>query len=141
CRFFAFPFVVHEIRRRAGANERWCQMKYLFLLYSEEGGGPAPDSPEGQAIFSAYGKFFEEVNGRGVVLAGGRVQRCESATTVTVPARYTMNAHILWRADGEQVYVFFVLGVADETDAIDLAAMIPAAAHGRVEARPILVFT
>ena len=116
-------------------------MKYLFLLYSEEGGGPAPDSPEGQAIFNAYGKFFEEVNGRGVFLAGDPVQPSKTATTVTVRDGKTGTAAGPAHPGGEQVIGFYVLEVADEKEAIDLAAKIPAAAHGRVEARPILVFT
>jgi hypothetical protein len=40
---------------------------------------------------------------------------------------------------GEQIIGFYVLEVADADEAVALAAKIPAAAHGRVEARPILV--
>ena len=58
-------------------------MKYLFLLYAEEGGGPAPDSPEGQAVLAAYGAFFQEVDGRGAFLSGDPVQPSSTATTVT----------------------------------------------------------
>ena len=33
-------------------------MKYLFLLYADENGFPAPDSPEAKAQLEAYGAFF-----------------------------------------------------------------------------------
>lgn len=116
-------------------------MKYLFLLYAEEGGGPTPDSPEGQAIFNAYGKFFEEVNGRGLFVAGDPVQPSATATTVTVRDGKTGTTAGPARPGGEQLIGFYVLDVSDEKEAIDLAAKIPAAGHGRVEARPILVFS
>jgi hypothetical protein len=125
----------------AGAIERWCAMKYLFLLYSEEGGSPAPDSPEAQAVLAAYGKFFEEVDGRGAFLSGDPVQPSATAKTVTVREGKTDTAAGPARPGGEQVIGFYVLEVADENEAIELASKIPAAAHGRVEARPILVFS
>ena len=49
-------------------------MKYLFLLYADESGFPAPGSPELQAQLEAYGAFFEEVDGRGQFQAGDPVQ-------------------------------------------------------------------
>ncbi len=115
-------------------------MKYLFLLYAEENGGPAPDSPEAQAEFAAYGAFFEEVNGRGQFVAGDPVQPSATAKTVSVRDGKTSSADGPARPGGEQLIGFYVLDVADEQEAIDLAAKIPAAKHGRVEARPILVF-
>ena len=62
-------------------------MKYLFLLYADEGGGPAPGTPEAQAVLAAYGAFFEEVDGRGAFLSGDPVQPSSTARTVTVPRR------------------------------------------------------
>ena len=37
-------------------------MEYLFLLYADESGFPAPGSPEAQAQMAAYGAFFQEVD-------------------------------------------------------------------------------
>jgi hypothetical protein len=59
-------------------------MKYLFLLYADENGFPAPDSPEAKAQLEAYGAFFNEVDGRGLFQAGDPVQSSSTATTVTV---------------------------------------------------------
>jgi hypothetical protein len=116
-------------------------MKYLFLLYAEEGNAPAPDSPEAQAQFAAYGKFFEEVDGAGKFVSGDPVQPSTTARTVTVRGGRSEAAAGPARPDGEQVIGFYVLDVAGEDEAVELAAKIPAAAHGRVEARPILVFS
>jgi hypothetical protein len=114
-------------------------MKYLFLLYADESRSPAPGSPELQAQLDAYGAFFEEVDGRGQFQAGDPVQPSSAATTVTVRDGRTSASDGPASPGGEQIIGFYVLEVADADEAVALAAKIPAAAHGRVEARPILV--
>jgi hypothetical protein len=114
-------------------------MKYLFLLYADESGFPAPGSPEFEAQNDAYGAFFEEVNGRGLFQAGDPVQPSSTAATVTVRDGQTAEAEGPAKPGGEQVIGFYVLDVAGHDEAVALAAKVPAAAHGRVEARPILV--
>jgi hypothetical protein len=114
-------------------------MKYLFLLYADESGFPAPGSPELQAQLEAYGAFFQEVDGRGQFQAGDPVVPSSAATTVTVRDGRTSTSDGPASPGGEQIIGFYVLEVADADEAVAVAARIPAAAHGRVEARPILV--
>jgi hypothetical protein len=114
-------------------------MKYLFLLYADESGFPAPGSPELQAQLEAYGAFFQEVDGRGQFQAGDPVAPSSAATTVTVRDGRTSSSDGPASPGGEQIIGFYVLEVADADEAVAVAARIPAAAHGRVEARPILV--
>jgi hypothetical protein len=124
-------------RRRHGQGDDL--MKYLFLLYADEGARPAPGSPELEATLSAYGAFYELVSGNGAFQAGDPVQASSSATTVTVRDGATATAGGPARPGGEQIIGFYVLEVGSDAEAVELAAKIPAAAHGRVEARPILV--
>jgi hypothetical protein len=119
----------------------WCCMKYLFLLYADENGFPPPGSPEAQAQLDAYGAFFQEVDGRGLFQAGDPVQASAAAKTVTVRDGEASATEGPARPGGEQVIGFYVLDVSGEDEAVELAAKIPAAAHGRVEARPILVLS
>jgi hypothetical protein len=114
-------------------------MKYLFLLYADESGFPAPDSPEAKAEYEAYGAFFNEVDGRGIFKAGDPVQPSSTATTVTVRDGQASNAQGPASPGGEQIIGFYVLEVSGADEAAELAAKIPAAQYGRVEARPILV--
>jgi hypothetical protein len=114
-------------------------MKYLFLLYADEGGFPPMESPEAQAVLKAYGDFFQEVDSLGVFQAGDPVQPSSTAKTVTLRDGQTSTSEGPAKPGGEQVIGFYVLDVAGEAQAVQLAAKIPAAAHGRVEARPILV--
>jgi len=114
-------------------------MKYLFLLYADENGFPAPDSPEAKAEYDAYGAFFNEVQSRGLFQAGDPVAPSATATTVTVRDGQRSNAQGPASPGGEQIIGFYVLDVSGPDEALELAAKIPAAAYGRVEARPILV--
>jgi hypothetical protein len=114
-------------------------MKYLFLLYADENGRPAPGSPEMEATLKAYGAFYELVSANGALKAGDPVQQSSSATTVTVRDGTTATQEGPAKPGGEQIIGFYVLEVGSAADAVELAAKIPAAAHGRVEARPILV--
>ena len=115
-------------------------MTYLFLLYADESTFPAPGSPELQAQLEAYGAFYELVSGKGAFKAGDPLQRSSSATTVSCPRRAAIDHRRRRRSPGgEQIIGFYVLEVGSDAEAVELAAKIPAAAHGRVEARPILV--
>jgi hypothetical protein len=116
-------------------------MKYLLLLYADEGAMPPVDSPDFQAQSAAYGTFFEELDRRGVFQAGDPVQPSATATTVTVRDGRNASADGPARPGGEQLIGFYVLDVSGPDEALELAAKVPAAAYGRVEARPILVLS
>jgi hypothetical protein len=116
-------------------------MKYLFLLYADESGFPAPGSPESEKALAGYNAFYQEVTGRGLFQAGDPVQPSTSATTVSVRGDRVENTPGPARPDGEQIIGFYLLDVADPAQAVRLAAKIPAAEHGRVEVRPILVLS
>lgn len=114
-------------------------MKYLFLLYADENSFPPADSPEAQAVFAAYGAFFADVDGRGVLRAGDPVEASATATTVTVRDGQTAATEGPAKPGGEQIIGFYVLDVDSAEEAVELASKIPASQHGRVEARPIRV--
>jgi hypothetical protein len=116
-------------------------MKHLFLLYVDESALLAPGTPESEKALAGYGAFYEEVSGRGLFQAGDPVQPAATATTVSVRNGKTETRQGPSRPDGEQIIGFYVLDTADEADAIQLAAKIPAAEQGRVEVRPILVLS
>jgi hypothetical protein len=122
-------------------DEGMVRMKYLFLLCAAENGFPAPGSPEAKVQLEAYGAFFQEVDGRGLFRAGDPVQPSSKATTVTVREGEASATEGPAQPGGEQVIGFYVLEVSGEDEAVELAAKIPAAADGRVEARPILVLS
>jgi hypothetical protein len=115
-------------------------MKYLFLLYADETAPrPDPTSPEAQAMFAAYGAFTAETTASGAFQGGDPVLPSSTAVTVSVADGATSSTAGPALAGDEQLIGFYVLEVSGEEEAIALAAKIPAAMHGKVEARPIMV--
>jgi hypothetical protein len=113
-------------------------VKYLYLLYADESKTPAPDSPAMNQQQAAYGAFYEEITGAGVMQAGDPVLPSATGTTVRARGGDVENTAGPHSPGGEQVIGFYVLDVPTEEEAIAYAAKIPAASVGAVEVRPIL---
>ena len=113
-------------------------MKYLYLLYADESQTPAPDSPEMNQQQAAYGRFYEEVAGAGVMQGGDPVHASSTSTTVRARGGSVERKAGPHTPGGEQIIGFYVLDVASEDEAIKYAAKIPAASVGAVEVRQIL---
>lgn len=112
-------------------------MKYLFLLYADESAAPAPGSPDLELQVAAYGRYYEEVSGRGLFQSGDPVQPSRTATTVRVRDGAPQTATGPFVPGKDQVIGFYVLDCKDGDEAVTYAAKIPAASHGAVEVRPI----
>jgi hypothetical protein len=113
-------------------------MKYAFLLWQDEATMPAPGSPAFDAQNQAYGAFYQEVAAAGRFQAGDPFQPSAAGTTVRVRDGATSAASGPRNGGPEQLIGFYVLDVADQDQAVALAAKIPAASAGAVEVRPIL---
>ena len=74
----------------------------------------------------------------GVKLAGEALQPTSSATTVRVRGGKTQTMDGPFAETKEQLGGFYMFDCASLDDAIRYAAMIPSAAHGSVEVRPIM---
>ena len=113
-------------------------MKYLYLLYANESKLPGPGSPEFDQQNAAYGRYYEEVSGRGMFHSGDPVQSSSTATTVRVRNGSTEAASGPFNGGPAQLVGFYVLDCKDRDEAVAYAAKIPAASQGAVEVRPIL---
>jgi hypothetical protein len=113
-------------------------MKYLYLLYADESKAPAPGTPDFDRQNEAYGRYYEEVSGRGLFQSGDPVQPSAAATTVRVRNGSTQAASGPFKAGAEQLVGFYVLDCKDANEAVAYAAKVPAASVGAVEVRPII---
>ena len=59
-------------------------MRYLCLIYFDEQAQANRSAEEMGAIMQAYGKYTEELEGAGAMLAGEALQPTTTATTVQV---------------------------------------------------------
>jgi hypothetical protein len=108
--------------------------------------GPAEDEGQGTqedwaAVIAEYNEFGEKAGAAGVVAGGEALQDTATATTIHVKGG---KGGELITTDGpfaetkEVLGGFYLLKCADLDEAVQWAAQIPGAWHGRVEVRPII---
>jgi hypothetical protein len=113
---------------------------YMLLIYDDPSTSPDPGSPEGQQEYQEYFAFSDAVQKDGAFVSGAPLQATDTATTVRVNG--TGEAVL---TDGpfadtkEWLAGYYVLDCPDLDTATAQAARIPAARHGSVEVRPIMV--
>jgi len=113
-------------------------MKYLYLLYADESKLPAADSPQMEQQQAAFGKYYEELSGKGMFKAGDPVQPSRTATTVRVRNGSTKTASGPATTGTEQIMGFYVIEAKNQDEAVAYAAKVPSAAVGSIEVRPIV---
>jgi hypothetical protein len=118
--------------------------QYLALIY-----GPAdqqvarPDDFSGE-MMADYAEFGAASEAAGVVVGGNALQSTDTATTVSVLGG---KGGEIVTTDGpfaetkEVLGGYYLLDCPDLDQAIAWAARIPGAWHGKVEVRPIVVFS
>lgn len=115
-------------------------MKYMFLIYGNEADRARMTEAEGQAEMGAYFAFNETAAKRAKVEASEALHPISSATTVRVRDGKTVTTDGPFAETKEQFGGFYLIDCKDLDEAIELAAMIPGAANGSVEIRPVVVF-
>jgi hypothetical protein len=114
---------------------------YAALIYTPaemEGQGTPEDWA---AVMAEYNEFGEKAGAAGVVAGGEALQDTATATTIHVAGG---KGGELITTDGpfaetkEVLGGFYLLKCADLDEAVQWAAQIPGAWHGRVEVRPII---
>ncbi len=115
-------------------------MKYMLLIYSEPGCGPAPGSPEADAENNAYFALSTELATSGKLVSGEPLQGVETATTVRVRDGRSLTTDGPFAETKEVLGGYYLLDVPDLDEALRWAAKIPTAAHGKIEVRPLMDF-
>lgn len=113
-------------------------MKYIALIYSAPGVGPMPDTPEFGEFMDGYRVAGETYNKDGVFVAGEPLEPVETATSVRVRNGKVETMDGPFAETKEHLGGFYILDCDNLDDAIRYAAMIPSAAFGTVEVRPIM---
>jgi hypothetical protein len=113
-------------------------MRYLALIYGDENVEYTPE--QGEEVMRAYLAFGEEGNKAGVIKGGDALQPTSTATTVTVRDGETLTTDGPFAETKEQFGGYYELECDNLDQAIEWAAKIPGAMHGRVEVRPIMEF-
>jgi hypothetical protein len=112
-------------------------MRYMLIICAEEEGEMARADDETAALMQEYGKFWDEMSGRGLMKDGARLRPTTDATTVRVRNGETLTADGPFAETKEQIGGFYVVDCKDLDEAIEVASKIPNAKNGTIEIRPI----
>ena len=115
-------------------------MRYLLLIYHDEAANAAMSQAEQEAEYAAYIAFGEAVRQRGVRVEGEALMPTTSATTVRVRDGRTLTTDGPFAETKEQLGGYYMAECRDLDEAIEVAAMLPGAATGSIEVRPIVEF-
>jgi hypothetical protein len=115
-------------------------MKYAFTIYTDESQRESATPEQMEQVSQAYGAVTQEMNEKGIFVAGDGLYPTATATTVRVRDGEQSVTDGPFAETKEQLGGFYVLDVKDLDEAIEWAAKIPGAQSGSVEIRPVLVY-
>jgi hypothetical protein len=115
-------------------------MKYAFTIYTDESQREAASEEDQAAMAQAYGVLTQEMQEKGVLLAGEGLYPTQTATTVRVRDGERDVTDGPFAETKEALGGFYVLDVKDLDEAIEWAAKIPGSQIGSIEIRPVMVF-
>jgi len=115
-------------------------MRYLLLIYGDEGGYAGASAEDMQNEMAEYMAFGEAITAEGIMRGGEALQPSGTATTVRVREGETLLSDGPFAETHEQLGGFYMIECDTLDEAIGAARRIPGARHGSVEVRPIREF-
>jgi hypothetical protein len=115
-------------------------MKYALTIYGDESAAAGASPEDMQAVAQAYGAVTQEMQDKGVYVAGEGLYPTQTATTVRIRDDERGVTDGPFAETREQLGGFYLIDCKDLDEAIDWAAKIPASQSGSVEIRPVMVF-
>ncbi len=115
-------------------------MQYLAIIYTDPARAPAFGTPGFQAMMEGYFAFTAMLKEKGAFVAGDGLKGVETATSVRVTEGKVETMDGPFAETKEYLGGYYLMEVPDLDTAIRYAAMIPTAAFGTVELRPVMVY-
>lgn len=112
-------------------------MKYIALIYSDPALEPSYGTPEFAAMMQGYGALNVALRSAGVYVAGDALQDVDTATSLRVRGGRTETMDGPFAETKERLGGYYIIDCADLDQALKFAAMIPSAAFGTIEVRPL----
>ena len=113
-------------------------MRYALLIYASEQEWAAQSEEQAQVVNQEYMAFTKDIIDRGLMKGGEALQPTSTATSVRVRNGDTLTTDGPFAETKDQLGGFYLVDCKDLDEAIEVAAKIPAAAHGAIEVRPIM---
>jgi hypothetical protein len=116
-------------------------MRYVLLIYDLHGRYNSMPEAEQAAEYQTYMDFGAEAQKRGMLRDGNELDATRLATTVRVRDDRITTTDGPFAETKEHLGGYYLLDCKNLDEAIEMAAMIPAAKYASVEIRPIVEFT
>jgi hypothetical protein len=113
-------------------------MKYMLLMYNDPAVEPAYGTPEFEAMMGGFFAANEKMLADGVLLGGEGLQGVETATSLRIKSGKVETMDGPFAETREHLGGYYVIDVEDLDAALKYAAIIPSAAFGTVEIRPLM---
>ncbi|MGL4974616.1 MAG: YciI family protein [Bosea sp. (in: a-proteobacteria)] len=113
-------------------------MKYMLLIYNDPAREPAYGTPEFQAMMGGFFQLNERMNADGVLRGGEGLKGAETATSLRIKSGKVETMDGPFAETKEHLGGYYVIEVADLDAALKYAALIPSAAFGTIEVRPLM---
>jgi hypothetical protein len=112
-------------------------MKYMILIYSDPALEPPYGTPAFDAMMQGYGAANKVMEDAGVMIAGDGLQDVETATSLTTRSGKVETMDGPFAETKERLGGYYIVDCADLDEALRYAALVPSAAFGTVEVRPL----
>ena len=113
-------------------------MKYLLLIYENEGNFATVSEEDGNRIFAEYMDYTRGIKKAGNYIGGEALQPVATATTVRQRNGKTLTTDGPFAETKEQLGGYYLVDAKDLDEAIKLAGGIPAVRTGSIAVRPIM---
>ncbi len=115
-------------------------MQYLALIYAAPDAGPVYGTPEFKTMMDGYFALNTELKTRGAWLGGEGLKPVETATSVRLVSGKVETMDGPFAETKEHLGGYYLIDVPDLDSAVKVAAMIPGAAYGTIELRPVMTY-
>ena len=112
-------------------------MKYMILIYSDPALEPAYGTPEFDVMMQGYGAANKAMEAAGVMVSGDGLQDVETATSLTTRSGKVETMDGPFAETKERLGGYYIVDCANLDEALTYAALVPSAAYGTVEVRPL----
>jgi hypothetical protein len=112
-------------------------MKYMILIYSDPALEPAYGTDAFGAMMAGYGEANKVMEAAGVMVAGDGLQDIETATSLTTRNGKVETMDGPFAETKERLGGYYIVDCPDLDAALGYAALIPSAAFGTIEVRPL----
>jgi hypothetical protein len=116
-------------------------MQYIALIYSDPSREPQPGTPAFDEMLKGYFALNETLKSAGVLVGGDALKGVETATSLRVVGGKVETMDGPFAETKELLGGYYLLEVPDLDTAMKYAAMIPSAAYGTIELRPVMTYS